>query len=107
MLQIQTIGYVGNNAKTQEYDGKKVVNFSVAHTEKIKLKNGQEQEKTTWIDCSYWTSTNVAEFIKKGTQLFILGQMFVSMYDKPSGEKEVRIDCRIIRLEFINQPKDK
>jgi len=106
MVQIQTIGFVGNDATTQEHDGKKVINFSVASTEKFKPKNGVEQERTTWVNCSYWTSANIAPHIKKGTRLFVVGDLFVNLYDRPDGSKDVRIDCRVMRVEFISQKQD-
>jgi single-strand DNA-binding protein len=103
MIQIQTIGYVGQDATTSIFEDKKVVNFSVAHTEKYKPKNGNEIELTQWVNCSYWTSANIAEHLKKGTCVFIQGELRVSMYDMPSGDKNFRIDCRITKIEFISK----
>jgi single-strand DNA-binding protein len=105
MIQIQTIGYVGNDATAATYEDKKVVNFSIAHTEKIKQKNGAEIELTQWVNCSYWTTAKIEEHIKKGSCLFIQGELRVSLYDMPSGDKNFRLDCRVTKIEFISSKK--
>ena len=55
MIKLQAIGHLGKDATTNAVNGKNVINFSVAHTEKYKDQQGNQKEKTVWVECSYWT----------------------------------------------------
>ena len=102
MLQIQTIGYLGKDATVSIYDGKNVINFSVANTEKFQSKTGTPIEQTHWVECSFWSDSKVHEYLKKGTQVFIQGAMTVNLYDMPSGDKAYRINCKINKVEILS-----
>jgi single-strand DNA-binding protein len=106
MLQIQTIGYLGKDAVISNYDGKQVINFSVANTEKFLLKDGSSTEQTHWIECSYWAESKVWQYLKKGTLIFIQGALTVNLYDMPSGDKNYRINARINKVEIISSKPD-
>ncbi len=70
MIKLQIIGNLGKDATTNTVNGKNVINFSVAHTEKF-TSNGEKKEKTTWVECAYWTDkTAISPYLKKGTSDF-------------------------------------
>lgn len=61
MIRISVIGRLGQDAIVNNVNGKTVINFSMAYSEKFKKQDGQEVDKTTWISCAYWTEKiNVA-----------------------------------------------
>ena len=61
MINLQVIGHLGNDANVNNVNGKTVVNFSVAHSEKWKDAQGNDKDKTTWVSCAYWSEkVNVA-----------------------------------------------
>lgn len=63
MLKTLVIGLLGRDAIVNEVNGRKVINFSVAHSFKYKDAAGTEKTKTTWLDCAYWTDrTGVAPY---------------------------------------------
>ena len=45
---------------------KQVVNFSVAINDRYRNKQGECIEQTSYFDCSYWISPNVAKILIKG-----------------------------------------
>ncbi|MFM7710302.1 MAG: single-stranded DNA-binding protein, partial [Ferruginibacter sp.] len=55
MIKLQIIGNLGKDCIQNEVNGRKVINFSVAHSEKYKDSAGNLKEKTTWVECAYWT----------------------------------------------------
>ena len=68
MLKISLIGRLGQDAMVNTVNGKTVINFSVAHSEKFKNQQGEDVDKTTWVSCAYWTDkSNVSNYLKKGT----------------------------------------
>src|SRR6478672_6019591 len=69
MIKMQVIGNLGKDCVVNAVNGKNVINFTVAHTEKYKDSQGNNQEKTTWVECAYWTDrTAIAQYLTKGKQ---------------------------------------
>ncbi|KAK6020162.1 hypothetical protein OSTOST_14189, partial [Ostertagia ostertagi] len=46
----QIIGHLGKDCIVNTVNGKNVINFTVAHTEKYKDSQGNQQERTTWVE---------------------------------------------------------
>jgi single-strand DNA-binding protein len=83
MLKIQLIGRLGQDSIVNDVNGKKVVNFSVAHTEKYKNNQGGEVNKTIWVSCAYWTDKlNIANYLKKEYQVFNCYQVKILIMKK-------------------------
>ena len=60
---------------------KQVVNFSIAVNDSYRPKNSTEPVKiVTYIDCSYWISTGVAQYLKKGTAVELYGRIGLNVY---------------------------
>ena len=55
MIKLQVIGNLGKDGTVNTVNGKNVINFSVAHTEKYRDAQGTQKERTTWVECAYWT----------------------------------------------------
>lgn len=102
MLKMQVIGFLGKDALVNQVNGKSVINFSVAHTEKFK--SGDElKEKTVWVDCAYWaTSTAVAPFLKKGTQVYAEGTPEVRTYQKNDGTTGTSLTLRVFSVQLLS-----
>ncbi len=81
---IQVIGRLGNDAIIKEVpSGKKVIEFSVAISERSKNKEGVKTETTTWVKCAWWTEkTDIAQWLKKGGLIEASGIPRVSAYLK-------------------------
>jgi len=74
MIKLQVIGHLGKDCTTNVVNGKNVINFSVAHSERYKDASGNQKEKTTWVECAYWTDrTAIAPYLKKGQLVFAEG----------------------------------
>lgn len=68
MLKVQLIGYVGKDAELIQSNGRNFARFSVAVDETGK--NGEK--KTRWLTC-YTSQDKVAQWLKKGKQVFVEG----------------------------------
>ena len=55
MIRISVIGRLGQDAVVNTVNGKTVINFSMAYSEKFKNQQGEDVDKTTWVSCAYWT----------------------------------------------------
>ena len=48
MIKLQVIGNLGKDAVLNNVNGKSVINFTVAHTERFKDAQGVQKDKTTY-----------------------------------------------------------
>ncbi|RZJ55102.1 MAG: single-stranded DNA-binding protein, partial [Flavobacterium sp.] len=68
-------------------EDKKVVGFSIAINDTFRS-NGEQKKITTFIDCSYWLNTGIAEYLKKGGWVQLYGRIGVNAY--MSGNNEAK-----------------
>jgi single-strand DNA-binding protein len=54
---------------------KQVVNFSIAINDSYRNKQGERIEQTSYFDCSYWISPNVAKILLKGALVELTGRV--------------------------------
>ena len=102
MIKLQVIGNLGKDCITNTVNGKSVMNFSVAHTEKFKDSQGVQKDKTTWVDCAYWSDrTAVAPYLKKGTQVYVEGTPEVRTYPKNDGTTGVSLTLRVLSVQLL------
>jgi len=102
MIKLQVIGNLGKDCVTNTVNGKNVMNFTVAHTEKFKDSSGAQREKTTWVDCAYWSDkTGIAPYLKKGTQVFVEGAPDVRTYTTQDGKSGASLSLRVLTVQLL------
>ena len=107
MLKLIAIGHLGKDCITNTVNGKSVINFSIAHTEKFKDAQGTQKEKTTWVECAYWTDrTAVAPYLKKGTQVYVEGTPEVRTYPKNDGTTGTSLSLRVMTVQLLGSRGD-
>ncbi len=106
MIKLQAIGRIGKDCTVNNVNGKQVINFIVAHSEKYKDHQGNQQEKTTWIDCAYWTDrTAIAPYLTKGAQVYVEGQPEAKMYTGKDGSNGSKLSVRVFSVELLSSNK--
>jgi single-strand DNA-binding protein len=106
MIKLQAIGHLGKDATINNVNGKTVINFNVAHTEKYRDVNNVEVQKTVWVGCAYWTDkTKVAQYLLKGSQVFVDGSPDVKMYKNNQGEVKANIILRVHSIQLLGGAK--
>ncbi len=104
MIKMQVIGNLGKDCVVNTVNGKNVINFTVAHTEKYKDNSGNNQEKTTWVDCAYWTDrTAVAPYLTKGTQVYVEGTPEVRSFQRNDGTAGASLSMRIREVQLLGR----
>lgn len=103
---MQVIGNLGRDASIKEHNGKKVINFSVAHTEKYKNSQGVVTEKTTWVECSMWEKGNVAPYLKQGQLVHIEGTPSVNAYETKDGKPAASLRLSVFGLQLLGGKKE-
>ena len=102
MLKLQVIGHLGKDCITNVVNGKNVINFSVAHSEKYKDAAGIQKEKTLWVECAYWTDRiTIAPYLKKGQLVYLDGIPDLRLYTKNDGTPGISLTMRILNVQLL------
>lgn len=102
MIKLQVIGNLGKDCVTNNVNGKTVINFSVAHTEKFKDNTGNLKDRTIWVECAYWTDrTGIAPYLKKGTQVYVEGNPDVRTYQTNDGRQGASLSLRVLSVQLL------
>jgi single-strand DNA-binding protein len=103
MLKALIIGHLGKDAVINTtQNGTAVINFSVAHSESFKDKDGNKQTKTVWCDCSWWTDKHaIVPYLKKGTQVYIEGNPEVKTFSKQDGSTGASLSIRVLSCQLL------
>lgn len=102
MIKLQVIGNLGKDAIVNNVNGKSVINFNVAHTERFRDAQGNQKDRTVWVECAYWTDrTAIAPYLKKGTQVFVEGNPDVRTYTTQDGRQGASLSLRIQSIQLL------
>ena len=102
MIKLQVIGNLGKDCVTNTVNGKSVINFNVAHTEKFRDAQGNQKDKTVWVECAYWTDkTAIAPYLRKGTQVYVEGTPEVRTYQKNDGTTAASLTLRVFSVQLL------
>ena len=91
MLQVEIIGNIGNDAQVKDFNGKKYIAFNVAHSEKFKNQQGVETEG----------ESAVAQYLKKGTPVFVRGDLSVKAYQDNAHNWQVGVNCLAREVQLL------
>ena len=104
-LTMQVIGHLGGDAVVKNANGKNVIEFSIAHSEKWRDASQVLHEKTTWAKCSYWTDkTNIAQYLTKGSLIEVSGQPSASAYMK-DGNPMASLEMRVNSISLLSSTR--
>lgn len=108
LLEISIIGHVGQDAIVKEFNGKKTIQFTVAHSRKYKNAAGQEVQSTTWVRCSSFRERdNLSKYILKGTMVYVRGSLNVGVYQQQaSGQWVPSVDCLVSEIKLLSKPQE-
>jgi single-strand DNA-binding protein len=94
-------GRVTKDAKVSTLsDSRQVVNFSVAINESYKNKKGDKVEQTTFVECAYWISPRVAEWLTKGTVVELTGMVSARAWTGNDGEPRAGLNFNTSNIKL-------
>lgn len=107
MIKMQVIGNLGKDCLVNTVNGKNVINFTVAHTEKFRDSSGTNQERTTWVDCAWWTDrTGIAPYLTKGQQVYVEGTPEVRSFQRSDGSSGASLSLRVREVQLVGRKGD-
>jgi single-strand DNA-binding protein len=84
------LGHLGKDAETKfTPSGTAVSNFTLATNRRWKdQQTGEWKEETDWHRCVLWRSENRANYLLKGTPVYIEGRLQTRSYEDKEGQKK-------------------
>lgn len=104
MLEVTVIGHIGADAEVKESNGNRFIKFSVADTKRHTDEQGVVTEKTTWVDVikNIGNESRLAEYLKKGAQVYVRGNLSTNIYQTRSGSVNSGIKCNAKEVTLLS-----
>jgi len=101
------IGNLGADAVMNEHDSRKIINFSVCHSETTKKRQEAQEIKKHWVDCAYFNdSLELLDMLKKGTLVYVKGIPNTGIHIKKSTNEPVAVQyLRVSKIEILSKKK--
>ena len=99
MINTYAIGRVGSQPELkQTKSGVAVCTFSLAADT-----GWGENKQTTWVRCTAWRKQAevVAQYVQKGSQLFVEGTPNVSAWSSKDGTAKANLELTVSNMKFI------
>lgn len=108
--QVVLIGRTGKDPDIKTLSGdKKVANFNIANSERYKDKDGNRQEKTSWINLVCWQKGLVGvieQYVKKGMRLSIVGKISNRSWEDSEGNTKYITEVVVNELTILDSNKN-
>src|SRR5574344_254462 len=82
-------------------NGKQIITFQIPIDQSYTPKGGAKVQKTKWVRCQWWTeSQTIANYLKKGTVVSLIGEPFASAYLNKNGEAVANLEVKVFSLKL-------
>lgn len=98
---MELVGRITKDAVVNQLkDERQVINFTLAINDYYKSKNSEAKNVSTFINCSYWINTKIADRITKGTLVEVSGRIYVNAYMGTDGEPKASLNCHVNNIKL-------
>lgn len=89
-------------------NGVPVCDLTIATSRKFQKADGQEGESVVFLDVNAWRRLGEvsAQFLKKGREVFVAGELTQSRWVDPEGKKRNKIRVTADTIQFLREPKE-
>ena len=108
MNRLEIIGHIGNDAEVKDLGSNQVINFSVAVSETYLNKTTNEKVTSTmWFECAKWgNNTSVAQYLKKGTQVYVSGKPNNRAWVNEQGEAKFVNGINVFDIQLLGSRQE-
>ena len=101
--KVMLIGNLGKDAETRYTPGgTSVTNFSIATARRTKdPQSGEWRDETDWHDIVLWRGENVAQYLTKGTQVYVEGRLQTRSWEDQNGQKKYRTEVVVNGMDLM------
>ena len=98
---MEITGRLTANATVRNAKGdKKVTGFTIA-INRTYMQSGEKVTKTTYVDCSYWINSGVAEYLEKGALVLLYGDIDSNAWIDKDGKAQSRLTFHIQNIKIL------
>lgn len=101
--KVMLLGRLAKEAEVKTIGDKQVVSFSMATSERFKGQDGNYTENTEWHNVEYWTNGGIAQYLLKGTEVFVEGSIKTSKWQGQDGEQKERKYIRATNMQIVSK----
>ena len=105
--KICLIGNVGRDPEIKTFsDGGKKISFTIATSKKFVDRYNQQVEETQWHTCipvSDRLKTLTENYIRKGSVLYVEGEMTYRTWETQTGEKRSTPEIRVTEIQLLSK----
>ena len=91
---------VADAAVRKANNEKEVTGFRLAINRRY-TSNGEKVEDTTYVDCSYWRTTAIAQYLTKGMLVQLYGHMSASAWMDKEGNLRAGLNFHVNELTML------
>ena len=102
-MSYQSITILGNltkDAEVRQVGQSQVASTGIAVSEKFRRADGTIGENTEFFDIEIWDKQSVFPYLKKGTQVLIIGQIRTDKWQDQSGQTRERKKVRVQTIQL-------
>ena len=106
---VTIMGHLGKDYETRfTPGGDAITSFSIATSRKWKGKDGQQQEETTWWNCSMFGKRGevIGQYLKKGDPILVHGEPSLRKDQTNDGRDGFSLDVRVADFAFVGGKGD-
>jgi len=83
--------------------GTAVCNFSIACNERFKTKDGEQQEKTEWVNIVAWRQLAevCGKWLTKGKQVYVEGRLTTRKWQDRDGQDRYTTEIEITQMQML------
>ncbi|PTQ93945.1 single-strand DNA-binding protein [Mucilaginibacter yixingensis] len=94
-------GRLTDNAKVKNVKGdKQVTEFTLVINRRYKNAAGEKQQKSLFINCSYWRNAGIAEYLTKGAIITVSGWLGADAWIDNEGKPQAAITLSVDNIEL-------
>lgn len=110
MIKLQLLGNLGADAVTRQFGENKVINFSIAvNLYSVNPETKKRQDKTMWVQCSYWRNANqsdeIAKYLLRSKKVYVEGTPSIVNYLDRNGNEQSALNLRVDFIELAYEKK--
>lgn len=85
--KVMIIGHLGRDPEARQAGDSTVANFTVAVTDRYKSRDGQQQERTEWVNVVCWRrlAEIAQQYLRKGSPVYIEGRLQTRKWQDKDG----------------------
>lgn len=105
LIEMLLIGQVASEPKRKTINGQEVLNWNMAYNNRWEGPDGEMKERTTWVSCSLWNRPEIAEYLKKGSLVFVQGEPDAHLFIEKDGNQKAQLNLKVKRIRQVLGPE--